>query len=68
MGLLQQRLGQVVGCGVRGWRGHLGLSFCGQEGQWASIRGHHLKNKATNCSASELLVVSPPWMLSLFSC
>ena len=68
MGLLQQRLGQVMGCRVRGWGGHLGLSFCGQEGEWASIRGHHLKNKATKYSASELLVVSPSWMLLLFIC
>lgn len=36
-GLLQQRLGEVLGCGVRGWGGHLGLGFCGQEGEWTSI-------------------------------
>lgn len=37
MGLLQVWLGQLLGCGVRRRWGHLGLSFCGQEGKWALL-------------------------------
>lgn len=40
--LRQEGRGQLRGGGVWGRRGHLSLSFCGQEGKRASVRGHHL--------------------------
>lgn len=47
VGLLEERLGELLGAGVRGRRGHLSLSVCGQEGKRAPIGGHHLENKVT---------------------
>lgn len=53
-GLLQERRGQLRGGGVRGRRGHLSLSFRGQEGKRASVRGHHLQNKRSRQGAQPL--------------
>lgn len=37
VGLLQEWLRQLLGCGVRGRWGYLGLSVCRQEGKWVLL-------------------------------